>query len=329
MTSREIIRRVIGFDSPPRIGLALPEPYTNDLFSFSGSAAKDFVPPVHRPQGNEFRRWEDEWGIVWASLTDYDKGEVVDGAIAEWSQLDSYRPPDLGAKSRYEGMAGEFAAETEKFRIASLPGFVFNIARKIRKMDNYLCDLVLERKNVDRLNAMIREQLLAAIERTAEAGADAIMFPEDWGMQDRLMIDPAMWREIFKPEFVTLCKSAHDHSLAVFMHSCGKITDIIPDLIETGIDCLQFDQPRLHGIDTLAGFAGDVTFWCPVDIQTTLQTRDAGKIRADAELMIRKLGRGGGLIGGYYGGNQAIGLDPDVQDHACRAFVEMAATAAS
>ncbi len=324
MTSREIIRRVIEFDSPPRIGLALPEPYDNDLLLCGISQAENFSPPAHKTQGNELRRWEDEWGVVRASLTDYDNGEVVQGAITDWSQLDSYRTPDLGEKARYADMAREFAAETGKFRVASLPGLIFSIARKIRKLDNYLCDLILERENIERLHSLIRPQILAAIDRASKTGADAIMFWEDWGTQNQLMIDPAMWREIFKDDFSVLCKSAHDHGMAVFMHSCGKITDIIPDLIEVGIDCLQFDQPRLHGIDTLAGFAGQVTFWCPVDIQTTLQTRDAGKIRSDAELMIRRLGRGGGFIAGWYNNDKAIGLTPDVQDHACRAFTEFA-----
>ena len=81
------------------------------------------------------------------------------------------------------------------------------------------------------------------------------------------MIRPAVWREMFKPGFVDLCQTAHAHGVHVFMHSCGKITDIIPDLIEAGIDLLQFDQPRLHGIDTLARFRGQITFWCPVDIK--------------------------------------------------------------
>ena len=113
MTSREIIRRVLQFDSPPRIGLTLPEPYENDLLMCGISPAKDFIPPALEPQGNELRRWGDEWGVVRASLTDYDIGEVVEGAITDWSQLDSYRPPDLGAKVRYAEMARDFAAETE------------------------------------------------------------------------------------------------------------------------------------------------------------------------------------------------------------------------
>ena len=105
------------------------------------------------------------------------------------------------------------------------------------------------------------------------------------------------------------------------MHSCGKTTVIIPDLIEAGIDLLQFDQPQLHGLDQLARFHGQITFWCPVDIQKTLQTQDAAKIEADARAMVELLGGPeGGFIAGYYGGNEAIGLDPKVQDVACRAF---------
>ncbi|MGB2823596.1 MAG: hypothetical protein WBF17_21630, partial [Phycisphaerae bacterium] len=100
--------------------------------------------------------------------------------------------------------------------------------------------------------------------------------------------------------------------------------DIIGDLIECGVHCLQFDQPRLHGIETLSErFGGKVAFWCPVDIQKTLQTRDGRQIREEARLLVEKLGRfGGGFVAGHYGGNEAIGLTPDVQDIACRAFVE-------
>ncbi len=323
MTSREIIRRVLTFEHPPRIGRSLPEPYGSDFAGESIAPAADFVAPRHAPQGGERRRWQDEWGVIWHSLTDYDQGEVAQGAITDWSQLDSWRPPELGDPARYRRMAERFAAEQDKFRIGHLPGFVFNVARKLRRLDNYLCDLLLERENVDRLNALVRRQLLAAISRIAEAGAEAVMFCEDWGTQDRLMIGPALWREVFKPQFAELCAAARAAGLFVFMHSCGKITEIIPDLIEVRISCLQFDQPRLHGIDRLAEFAGKVSFWCPVDIQRTLQSRDAGRIRAEAAEMIEKLGgRGGGFIAGYYGGNQAIGLPPAVQDVACRAFVE-------
>jgi hypothetical protein len=106
------------------------------------------------------------------------------------------------------------------------------------------------------------------------------------------------------------------------MHSCGYILDIVPDLVEVGVDVLQLDQPRLLGVDRLAECSGRVAFWCPVDIQATLPTGDLGKIEADALELIQRLGgKGGGFIAGYYGGYEAIGLDPAWQDAACRAFV--------
>jgi len=320
MTSRDIVKAVLEFDHPPRIAMTLPEPYGNDIawHGRKGTGGESLA-----PQGNEVRRWRDEWGVTWASLTDHDKGEVVEAAIPDWSALAGYEPPQLGRQDDYPGPA-EIAGETEKFRVGSIPGFVFNVARKLRKLDNYLCDLLLERANIERLHAILREQLLAAIDCWAAVGVDAIMFAEDWGTQDRLMISPALWREIFRPEFDALAGRAREHGLYVLMHSCGKITDIIGDAIEAGVHCFQFDQPRLHGIETLAErFGGAATFWCPVDIQTTLQTQDASQIRAEAKLLVERLGSaGGGFIAGYYGGNEAIGLTPEIQDIACKAFVE-------
>jgi hypothetical protein len=108
------------------------------------------------------------------------------------------------------------------------------------------------------------------------------------------------------------------------MHSCGQVEAIVPDLMEAGIDVLQFDQPDLHGIDALAAHQerGRITFWCPVDIQVTLQTRDEAVIRAKVREMLDKLWKGrGGFIAGYYGDNASLGLTPEWQEIACDEYV--------
>lgn len=329
MRPREIFQAALTFDAPPRIAMTLPAPYPNDAVHAGRETAG--ARTALEPRNGERRRWRDEWGVTWASLTEFDKGEVVVPAIADWADLETWRPPDLGRREDYAGAAARFAADPEQFRIGHLPGFTFNVARKLRRLDNYLCDLVAEPGRIARLHDLVRGALLDGIDRLAEAGADAVMFPEDWGAQDRLLIDPRMWREVFKPEFRALCGRARDHGLFVLMHSCGKMTAIIGDLIECGVHALQFDQFRLHGIDELSeAFGGRVAFWGPVDIQRTLQTRDPGQIRAEARELVEKLGGfGGGFIAGYYAGNDAIGLPPDVQDVACRAFVEFGSGAAA
>ena len=94
--------------------------------------------------------------------------------------------------------------------------------------------------------------------------------------------------------------------------------------MEAGIDVCQFDQPELHGIDYLSeNFGGRMTFWCPVDIQKTLQTGDPVKVETAAKEYVEKLGCfGGGFIAGYYASNDAIKVDPELQAVACRAFMK-------
>lgn len=173
----------------------------------------------------------------------------------------------------------------------------------------------------DKIDVMLEQMIVSY----GEAGADGIMFCEDWGTQLQTLISPEMWRDIFFPRTKKLCAMAHNYNMKVIMHSCGKIGAIIPGLIEAGIDALQFDQPTLHGIDALASYQENakITFWCPVDIQKTLQTRDEEMIRTEAREMIDKLWKGrGGFIAGYYNDNASIGLDPKWQEIACDEFMD-------
>jgi hypothetical protein len=113
-------------------------------------------------------------------------------------------------------------------------------------------DLVLEQERVAQLNEMVMKELIGLIDNFAAVGSDAVMFHEDWGTQDRLLISPKLWREVFKPSFKVLCDRAHAKNMHVIMHSCGYIYEILEDLIEVGIDVFQFDQPTLMGIDRLS-----------------------------------------------------------------------------
>lgn len=321
MNSRELVLRTLSFTGPERLAASFPEPYWNDLLQTSYKLAG--FDPVWQDVGPERQEYIDEWGNTWARLDRSSKGEVVKGALASWEQLDSLVLPDLANPHNFQ-LVAEACEENagQRYVIGHLPGFPFNIARKLRRLDLFLMEILLEKERVSALLKRIQDLLAQTIISYATSGVDAVMFPEDWGTQLGLMIRPAVWREMFKPGFVDLCQTAHAHGVHVFMHSCGKITDIIPDLIEAGIDLLQFDQPRLHGIDTLARFRGQITFWCPVDIQKTLQSGDPAAIEQEARELITKLGGPeGGFLGGYYSDNVSIGLDPKWQDIACRAFM--------
>ena len=220
MTSREIVVRTLTFEGPERVAMSLPAPYPNDFCG--GGVSSD---PAH-PEGGwqrvgpEREERVDEWGCTWARIEGFSKGEVAQGSIEDWDQFDDFQPPDYDLPARYEGAGKHFAKNPNKFKIGHLPGFPFNVARKMRRLGNFLMDVAAEPQKVERLLAIVEEQMHHAIRRFAEAGADGVMFAEDWGTQDRLLVSPATWRRMFKPGFERLCRTAHRNGLFVRLGHC-------------------------------------------------------------------------------------------------------------
>ncbi len=319
MNAREIVRRTLDFESPCRVARSFGD---SDLVSASFKVESRAAPWREIGAG----RWErtDLWGNTWGRIDQTSKGEVLRGVLDSARDAEEYALPDFSRPESYDGVRRKRAQHPERWLLGGLPGFAFNIARKLLRLDRYLEELLLEQTAVHRLHDRIDEALEAMIRNYAAAGADGVMFPEDWGTQTGLLINPALWRREFFPRFGRLCGLAHALGLRVFMHSCGQISAIVPSLIEAGVDALQFDQPDLHGILTLARYqeGARITFWCPVDIQKALQTRDEQLIRARAREMLEELWRGrGGFIAGFYGDNASIGLDPCWQEYACDEWI--------
>ena len=319
MHSREIIHRTLDYDRPKRVGQSFG---ISDIAT-CGHTVKTHATDWEKVDENQWRR-TDEWGNVWSRLDPTSKGEVSESVLKSVDDAEGYEFPDFSNRGDYEQAAGQGRKYSEKFVLGVLPGFAFNIARKLLKLDEYLMALMLDRARLSKLHDRIDGLCCDMIRNYAAVGVDGIFFCEDWGTQNQTLVSPEIWREEFFPRFRKLCGEAHEAGLKVFMHSCGKITAIIPGLIKAGVDALQFDQPTLHGINTLAELQelGKITFWCPVDIQKTLPLRDEGIIRAQAREMLDKLWEGrGGFMAGYYSSNEAIGLSEEVQGWACDEFV--------
>ncbi len=319
MDSREIVRRTLDFDEPERVAWSFGE---SDLAGVECTPKTPATGWELAESGAEWRR-VDEWGNTWRRLDRSSKGEVARGAIEKLEHIDRLELPDYSDPADYECVRKARAEHPDKWLMGLMPGFAFNIARKMRRLDQYLVDIIIDRAPIRELHDRIDALLEDMIANYADAGVDSVFFLEDWGTQQNLMINPKLWREEFFPRYQKLCGVARERGIRVFMHSCGKIAEIIPGVMEAGVELLQFDQPDLYGIDNLAAFheRGKITFWCPVDIQSTLQTRDERIIRDKAKEMLDKLWRGkGGFLAGYYEDNESIGLDPAVQDIACEEF---------
>ncbi|MCC7492816.1 MAG: hypothetical protein IT204_10730 [Fimbriimonadaceae bacterium] len=314
MTSREIISRVLRRDRPPRIGFNYSpfegQPRLNDLAGAGPRGAAESRATGWVADGAGFENHWDEWGCLWRRVAGKtDKGEVVQPALPTWDHLTTWQPPTLGDPARYTHLAAQREQQPGQYLLGHLHGCAFNYARYLRRFEQYLLDCAAEPAKVTQLNRLLNDLAIAQVDLYAAAGCDGVMIGEDWGTEDRLLVSPAMWQAMFRPDFERLIGHCHARGLTFWMHSCGYVVDIIPSLVEIGVDVFQFDQPELSGLDFLGQF--DVTYWSPVDIQWVLPHGDRALIEEHAQQMLAKLGgRGGGLIVKDYPDNPSIGVEP-------------------
>lgn len=129
---------------------------------------------------------------------------------------------------------------------------------------------------------------LAEIERFGAMGLNCIWHQDDWGTQQGLTISPEMWRVFFKPRYARLFVRCHELGMANFMHSCGNILEIIPDLAEIGLDILQVQQPECMGVERLFDVCrGRLSLSIMPDIQSFLPAATVEQVRRESERILR------------------------------------------
>ncbi|GMQ59310.1 hypothetical protein AN1V17_37070 [Vallitalea sediminicola] len=313
MNSRQIIKDVIEFNSPKRIGLDFNKPHQDDIECISVTKLKnhlyedqmewDYYEDVLREVPDfkgEVRR--NPYGNIYGRFEEKTSGECIKGVLqGGWEYLNSYKLPQYD-ESYEDEVKRLMNKNKDKYLLGILPIAVFSTIRDLRKIDNLLMDVILEKDNVIRLLSKIEELILNLINKAGILGFDGVIIYDDWGTQTALLINPVLWREVFKPIYARIVEAVHNQGMHLFIHSCGYVYDIIEDFIEIGVDVLQFDQPELVGIKKLsAKFGGRVTFWSPVDIQKVMATGDKEYIQNNARDMVTCFGGyGGGFIAKDY-----------------------------
>lgn len=171
----------------------------------------------------------------------------------------------------------------------------------LRGYENAMMDMAAEPEFFDELLERLTEQFLVYVDFTCDQlpEIDAIMFGDDWSDQRGIMGGPERWRKLFKPRYKRIYDLAHSRGKFVMTHCCGSVVDIIPDLIEIGLDVLESCQPEARGMNPYelkASFGEDITFWGCLGSQSTIPFGTPDEIRAEVAKLKREMSKGGGFI---------------------------------
>jgi uroporphyrinogen decarboxylase len=200
--------------------------------------------------------------------------------------------------------AKSFYESTDYAVIGGFDGNLHELAQHLRRIDHFLMDLADQPKKVaafiDTLLEIHLEDLVDYLEIFGDC-IDVIQMGDDLGSQRGAQISPRLYREIYKPRHQLLYGTIKKHTnAAIFLHTCGSVRELLPDLIEAGIDILNPVQTSAAGMDPAElkrEFGKDLVFWGGgVDTQTVLPYALPAEIDTHVRDRIATFRPGGGFI---------------------------------
>ena len=174
----------------------------------------------------------------------------------------------------------------------------------LRRMDNFLMDLLCDPYNVEKLLDQLLIRHLATLEKVCKSVGDIvdiIRFGDDLGMTTGPFMDAETYRTLFKPRHKILCEYVKSHSkMHTFIHSCGSISLLMPHLIEAGIEIFNPVQTNCYRMEPeflKREFGKDCTFWGGgIETAGTLNSGSLSKIREQVIERMEIFSKGGGFV---------------------------------
>jgi len=265
----------------------------------------------HQEEG-DYKFFIDEWGIKWrmpkAGGFYYDMAShPLENAVNE-ADVDAYdKFLDANDEARYAGMK-ERAEEVYNAGYAvvvnSLSAGIFEMLTWLMGYESSLTNLALEDGAATRILDKVLEIKMTYWSKVLDAFGDKVTVcqeADDLGTQTSLIISPDMYRKYIKPRHKELFDMIHRKSNAkVFIHSCGAIRDILPDLIESGVDIVnpvQFNASNMDAVALKREFGKDLVFWGGgVDTQHTFPKGTPQEVADNVKRMMDIFRKDGGFI---------------------------------
>jgi uroporphyrinogen decarboxylase len=240
--------------------------------------------------------WRDEFGVLWDRTVDKDIGTVCNERITP-ETLNAYRFPDPDDPSRYAAYAETVRNKGDHFVVAGLGFSLYERAWTLLGMENLMMAIVADKRFVHDLLDRILAFNLRVIENACAFDIDAMRFGDDWGMQTGLQMGPRSWREFIKPRIRQMYGLVKSRGKFVFIHSCGKVDGIFPDLIECGVDVFNPFQPEVMDVFAAKRAYGDhLSFYGGISTQKTLPYGTPAEVRDEVRRLLDAIGRDGGYI---------------------------------
>lgn len=254
----------------------------------------------------------DEWGATWKMPKEGFYFDMVAHPLkdADFEKVKKFEWPDGKDPSLSVGLAAEAKLKFDESKAAIIldarigNGF-FHTGALLEGYQDFFTDLLLSPEKTTYILDKVLELKLNYFDLLLSEAGDHIHIVrelDDLGGQHGLLISPEDYKKYFRPRqkilFDFIKKKAPEAKL--LFHSCGSVYEIIPDLIELGVDIINPVQVSAADMDTKRlkkEFGKDITFWGGgIDTQNILPKGSPQQVRDEVKRRIDDLAPGGGFV---------------------------------
>jgi len=277
---------------------------------------------AHGPEGFEGgidqtildgRLWhclKDEFGVVWSMPDDQQLYmDISHHPLKEASitDLHDYPFPDGGDPTRFTGLREKALALRRKVPYAlstGIGGVVYETCWYMRGLERWYTDMLENPKFcqalIDKILAFWMDYYSAFLSEVGDL-VDVVMVGDDLAGQDGPLFSPDFYRRHVKPRQKRLID--HIKSLTpakIWYHTCGSCQELIPDLLDNGIDILnpvQLSASNMDPFDLKRKFGDRLVFWGGgIDTQHVLPWAEPEEIRDHVQRNVEVFKTGGGYV---------------------------------
>jgi uroporphyrinogen decarboxylase len=244
-----------------------------------------------------------EWGMKFKNAGLYNEFYAFPLANAETAEdIDAYPFFQADDPTRFTSALQTIKEYGENYAVvADLETSIFETSWYLTGLEKFLMDMMLEPEYLNPLLDKVMEINLFTGKELIKAGADIIWAGDDFGSQNNMIMDPDLWRSLFKPRIKYMFEEFRkvNPNIKIAWHSCGSILPIIPDFIEIGLDVLNPLQPLATGMDPLFlknEYGKDLSFFGAICVQDLLPNKTPSEIKSEVKRRAEILGKNGGYI---------------------------------
>ena len=242
----------------------------------------------------------DDWGVKWK------QGEMGSGAglpithpISSPEDVEEYQFPDPNDPELMDPTKEAITkVDRETTLVFGDNGWgLFERAWILVGMDKFLTWMYQEPEAVvNLLNRIAEVKIIMSKRLIDEVGVDGIRYGDDWGGESQLMMGPDLWRKFILPRQRKLYETCKIRNVFIMQHADGHVEEIIPDLIDIGLDLLNPLQPECNDVEKVKReFGSRLSFHGAVGSRI-LARGTPTQVKNEVKLRIHQLSPGGGYV---------------------------------